>query len=130
VEYLGLPRRAYSGTDSPLAAGEGGVAHALGAVGVVAGDDQAGTCDGSVTAVAVDAVAIFIGVAGAATGWIGIGIEVEDAAVFLGQASVPVIAHARGKRKRGSNLPLVLHVRAKLIGAVVAVALPCRKEVT
>ena len=46
VEDSGLPGRADAGTDAPLAAGQGGVAHALGAVGVVAGDDQAGIGDG------------------------------------------------------------------------------------
>ncbi len=46
VEHLRLPGGADARGDAPLAAGQGGVADAGGAVGVVAGDDEAGVGDG------------------------------------------------------------------------------------
>ena len=42
VEHGRLPGYADSGTDTPLAAGERGIAYSLGAVGVVAGNDEPG----------------------------------------------------------------------------------------
>ena len=58
-------------------------------------------------------------------------IEVEEAAVFLGEAAVPVVAHAGGERERRRDLKFVLHVSAKLVGAIVAagVALQERADV-
>ena len=48
------------------------------------------------------------------------GVEVEETAVLLGQAAVPVIANASGERERGGDLVLILNVGAELVGTIVA----------
>ena len=100
-------REAESGADAPLAAGEGGVRGAGGGVLlVIAGDDEAAVGDG-----------VRGGVVAVARG-----IEVDEIAVLLVQASVVVVAQAErdGKVRRG--LLLVLVEGADLWRAIVAVA--------
>ena len=112
VEEARLPCRADAGSDAPLASGERGVTHAFGAVGVVSGDDQPGILDG------VGAGAVVIEGR----------LEVEDAAVLLGEAAVPVVAHAGGQRNGRHDLPLVLHIGAQLVGAVVAAGIALQER--
>src|SRR5271168_2944009 len=61
------------------------------------------------------------GLAGVGAGVVVVerGIEVEDAAVLLGEAAVPVVTNAGGEGEVGFDLELVLEVEAELVGAVV-----------
>ena len=58
-------------------------------------------------------------------------IEVEDAAVLLGEAAIPVVAHAGGQAQRRRHLELVLHVTCPAGCAVVAagIALQERRDI-
>src|SRR6202041_3016444 len=87
VETFGTPGDAQAWGESPLAAGEGGVADTLAREKfVVAGDDDS-----------VEAGARGIdGIGGVVVG-VARGIEIEDAAVFFGEAAIPIPTQAGGK---------------------------------
>jgi len=99
-----LPCEADAWSNAPLPAIQRSGTKARGAVLVVAGDDQTGVND----VIGIDVVLVTRR------------IEVENAAVLLGEAAIPVIAQAGGEREGRCDLELVLEVGTKLIGAVVA----------
>ena len=105
VEGGRLPGKAQARSNAPLAAGQGGLAHASGAVGVVAGDDETGAGNG----VGGDVVAVLRG------------IEVDDIAVLLRQAAIPVVANTGCDAQGWGYLELVLGEQAGFIGAVIAI---------
>ena len=105
VELRGLPRKAQTGCNAPLATGESGITDALGSVDVIAGNNKAGVGNG----------------VGPGVVTIGRRIEVINASVFLSQTTVPVVTDAGSDGEIGPYLVFVLQIKAGLIRAVIAV---------
>ena len=97
-----LPGEADARSESPLAAGERGVADA-----VDPGDLEPALARGE----AVRSHVVLVQRR----------VEVEQVAILLRQSAVPIEAQARGQAEGGRGLELVLDVGAELVGAVVAV---------
>src|SRR5208337_991713 len=117
VETGRLPRKAHARRNAPLAAGERGFAHAGGSVLIVAGDDEAGACNG----VRSGAVTVLRR------------IEIKKVAVFLRQAAVPVVANAARDAQGRGYLELILGEQAGLVGAEITIGIAlkvgCGREV-
>src|ERR1039458_2251958 len=97
-----LPGNAEARRNAPLAPCERCLAHSLGSVRVVAGNDKTGACD----RVGCGVVAILL--------W----ISIEDVAIFLRQPAIPVVADAEGDAECGRRLELVLHKKPSFVCAI------------
>ena len=106
VEHLRAPGHADARRKSPLASRESRVTHAgCRGLRIISGDDQA---------VRNNCVRRWI---------VGVfrRIEIEEVAIFLRQAAVPIPTQTRGDGQIGPHLKLILDVFAGLVGAQVAI---------